>query len=281
VKKSVFVCIAILSITFTVYAEEEVISTFDEKWTISPFLNYNMGIFQQSNADRYRTNKPWNLGLGIRYKKISGKISFPLSFSSGFSLDFDINSYFNKIFYRAYIKYYNDFYVHDTSENSGLDAFTSGLMATYVQNHKNHSLSSVINLDKRQNVSSGSMLYGLGTFYTSMYSQTQTMSNYAEKQNLLYFGPSIGYSYIWVFQSGLFLNASILGFTNVGRNLSSNKWLIIPQVEPRIVFGHHNDTWSFNITLMNNSTILFWNNAGFSYDALTLLTLSTMFSKRF
>jgi hypothetical protein len=273
------------------YAEEaekteediEAISLFDEKWTISPFMNYNMGILQQNNADLYRTDKPWNIGLGIRYKKISGKLSFPVSSSSsvGFSLDFDINSYFDRIFYKAYIKYYTEFYVQDSAENSGLDAFTSGLMATYVKNHKNHSLSSVINLDRKQNVSSGSMLYGLGAFFTSMYSQTQTMSNYAEKQNILYFGPSIGYSYIWVFENNLFLNVSLLGFSNVGKNFSSDEWLTVPQVEPRVVFGHHSNKWAFNITVMNNSTILFWNDDGFSYDVLTLLTLSTMLSIRF
>jgi hypothetical protein len=260
---------------------EEAISLFDEKWTISPFLNYHMGIFQQNELDQYRTNKPWNIGLGLRYKKISGKLSFPLASSRGFSLDFEMNSYFDKIFYQAYIKYYDEFYVQETAENSGLDAFTSGIMATYVYNHKNHSLSSVINLDRKQNVSSGSMLYGFGTFYTSMYSQTKAMNNYAEKQNILYFGPSIGYSYIWIFENGLFLNISLLGFANIGRNFSSNEWLTIPQVEPRVVFGHHNDTWSFNITVMNNSTFLFWNDTNYSYDILTLLTLSTMFSKRF
>jgi hypothetical protein len=219
--------------------------------------------------------------LGLRYKKVAGKLSFPLSSDKGFALDFELNSYFDKVYFNAYIKYSDAFYVQETDENSGLDVFTAGHMATYVKNHKNHSLSSVINLDKKQNVSSGSLLYGLGAFYTSMYSQAETMSNYAEKQNLLYFGPSIGYSYIWVFESNLFLNVSVLGLTNVGKNLSSDEWLTIPQVEPKIVFGQHKNRWAFNITLMNNSTFLFWNSTDFSYDVLTLLTLSTMFSIRF
>jgi hypothetical protein len=105
------------------------------------------------------------------------------------------------------------------------------------------------------------------------------MSNYAEKQNILYFGPSIGYSNIWVSENGMFLNVSFLIFTNVGRNFSTNEWLTVPQVEPRVVFGHHKGTWSFNIKLMNNSLILLGKNN--NYDILTLLTLSTMFSKRF
>jgi hypothetical protein len=281
VKKSVFVCIAALSVIFSAYAEEETITLFDENWTISPFLNYNMGIFQQNAIDQYRTDEPWSAGLGIRYKKISGCLSFPLSSARGFSLDFDINSYFEKVYYKAYIKYYDDFYLQNTAENSELDAFTAGIIATYVHNHKNHSLSSVINLDKKQNVSSGSLLYGFGTFFTSMYSPGKTMSNYAEKQNLLYFGPGIGYSYIWVFENDLFLNVSFLVLTNVGKNLSSNEWLTIPQVEPGIVFGHHKNTWAFNIKLMNNSTVLFWNRADLSYDILTLVTISSMFSKRF
>ena len=280
-KKIVFAYMAAAAIMFAAiaYAEEteETVSLFDQKWAVSASSNNNMGIFSQY-TDLYISNRPWEIGLGLRYKKLSAQLAMPIA-SKKFSVDFAFNFYFEKTFYEAYFKYYDDLYVMNSDKNSGLDILSSGMMATYVFNYENHSLSSVINLDKKQSESSGSMLYGFGVFYTSIHSTTETMNHYTERQRLLYTGPSIGYSYIWVFENGLFLNVSFLFLSNFGLNITMNEWLTIPQIEPRVVFGNHKKRWSFNIKLMNNSAIIVWDDK--DYDMLTLLTFSTMFSVRF
>jgi hypothetical protein len=281
-----------------IIATEDIITTFKENWTFSIFSNYNMGAFNQSDTSQYRTNKPWDLGLGIRYKKFSFSVSFSMPFTitgidtntdndSSIDFDFEFATYFDKIYLEAYFKYYNNFYAFDTNESGGLDTLSTGIMATYVQNHKNHSLSSVIKLDKKQNISSGSLLYSLGAFFSSLDSTSETINNRDGRQNVIYFGPGIGYSYIWVFDNGLFLNASVIFLTNAGINLSTDKWLFIPYLEPTFVFGYHKTTWAFNIKVMYKTTVLLWDTAFFqtstdsNYSLLTLFTIALTFTKRF
>jgi len=275
------------NITAALYAQEntqESISAFEEKWTISAFAHYRMGIFNHNDteyyvSDRYITNNPLALGLGLRYKKIAASFSYPLPIKNKtFSMDFDFNSYLQKMYFEGYFKYYGDFYTEETNQKSGLDVLSLGVMATYVLNHENHSLSSVINLDKKQNTSSGSFLLSAGTFYSSLYSSNEIMSNYSERQRLLYTGPGFGYSYIHVFNNGMFFNISLLVFANIGINTTAVKMVTIPQLEPRFVFGQHKNRWSFNIKLVNNSAIIIWDNL--DGDVLDLLKISTMFSVR-
>jgi hypothetical protein len=282
-------------LSITVYAEDN-ITTFTEDWTFSLSANYNLGLLTQSDASQFRTNKPWNIGIGIRYKIFSIKTSFsiPVTDSSVVkpsvskpSFDFEVASYYNRVYFGTYFKYYRDYYVADTDEPVGLDTLSLGFTTTFVQNYKNHSLSSVNLLNKRQNISSGSFLYSLGAFYSSLYSSSEMISDFIEKQNIIYFGQGIGYSYIWAFKSGLFINASLVLFTNAGFNIITNKWLFIPHLEPNFVIGYHQNTWSVNLRIMNKTTVFLKESSFFvspdewDYNLLSLITTTLMFSKRF
>jgi hypothetical protein len=279
INKIIFISILFTALffNFPVYAEDN-IQYFDEKFAIDANLNFNYGVFNRED-EVYSTNRILNVGLGFRYKYFSFAIAFPIPFNVA-SFDFEINPYFDKIYYHAYIKYYQDFYTGNSSEKSGLDVFSSAITATYVANHENHSLSSVISLDKKQTVSNGSFLYAFGTFFSSIYSTDETMDDYTGKrQNLVYFGPGIGYSYTWVFENDIFLNLSTVVFTNLGINTNTKDFSFIPQLEPHLVFGQHKNTWSFNIKIANNSEILL---KGLNYfDILTLNSFTATVSKRF
>jgi hypothetical protein len=237
-----------------------------------------MGIFGKVDSDQYETTKPLSVGLGVRYKKVSAKMSLSVPYN-GPSFDFELSSYLNRLYFEAYFKYYHNFYVRDTEERNELDMLSSGATMTFVQNYSNHSLSSVIKMDKKQNVSSGSFLYGFGLFYLSLDSKTEPLNNYEGRQRLIYTGPGIGYSYIWVFENGTFLNASFVLFLNAGINTSTGTWSAIPQWEPKIVFGQHHNTWSFNIKMANNTTFILWDTNNHNY--INLISLSATFSKRF
>jgi hypothetical protein len=254
-----------------VYAENS-ITTFDNDWAFSFFSNFNRGTFAQSGTAAFSSKPIWDIGMGIRYKKISASVSFPVPAADSSvaepSFDFEFVSYLDKIYFDAYFKYYRDYH-GNSDEPCGLDTLVSGIAATFVQNYRDHSMSSVNELNKRQNISSGSFLYSLGAYYSSL-------NNYDEKQKLLYCGPGFGYSYIWIFRSGLFMNASLVFFANAGYNISTDKWLFIPHLEPNLVFGYHRDTWSANIKVMNKTTVV-----DESYDLLTLTTITCTFSKRF
>jgi hypothetical protein len=283
IKRIIYIFLFTSNVLFsTVLYANDYITLFDEDFTVSLFTNYNMCSFSDSNASKYETDKPFDIGFGFRYKKFSAQVSIPLSFDEQFNIwsyDFEVDSYFNSVYYEAYFKSYPDLYIKDSNKSGGLSIHSSGLMATFLQNNENHSLSSVIKLDKKQNKSSGSLLYGFGIFHSSLYSTDQTLERFRNKQHLLYLGPSIGYSYTWVFKNDIFLNLSLVYFSNIGLNINTNNCLFIPQLEPKIVIGYHNETWSINLKLMNHAKFIVWNKD--DLDILTLVSITAMFSKRF
>ena len=261
---------------------EDAISSFDDDWAVSPFVNYNMGSFSGFDSREYRTDKPFDVGVGLRYKWLSAAGSVSTSFSEPFDLwsfDIDAASYFDSMYVRAYFKRYRNMAVVEDAVDSSLDIHSSGIMAMFVHNSENHSLGSVVKLEKRQNVSSGSLLYGFGVFHSSLYSAAGTIERYKDRLHLLYFGPCVGYSHTWVFRNRVFLNVALVHVASPGVDLSTKRWLYIPQAEPQVVVGHHHDSWSMNFRVMNLSKFLIWNKS--DVDNLTLISWTWMFSQRF
>jgi hypothetical protein len=302
--KSIFVALLIFHILFStaVYAEDtiedntpiESISAFNQNWTISVFSNYHMGVFTQSDDSRYMTSNPWSVGLGIRYKKFSISASYAIPIQGMASnFDFEMATYATRFYFVAYLKYYQNFfgiqnYFERDDKPGGLNVLSAGLRMTFVQNYLNHSLGSVVKLDKKQNISSGSFLYGFGLFLSSLDSSTEMINISNNKQNLLYTGFGIGYSYIWVLKGGFFINGSFVFLLNSGINLSTKKWLNLPQLEPNIVIGyHHSSIWSINLKIMNRTTFILWDLASGlkpdegQYSLLSFTSIGLMFAVRF
>jgi hypothetical protein len=256
------------------------ITEFDEKFTLTFFGRNNIGVFRLQEIARYKTDIPWELGIGFRYRGISARMAIPVSFDKT-SFDFQINSYHEKMFVEFFMKRYRYFYNVDDIEqnNAGLDIGAGGITAGWIQNNKRHSLASVFNLDRKQNISNGSVLYGIGIFYTTIYSENKDIARYGERQTLFYFGPMAGYSYTWVLPHDMFINTGInIGF-NMGINTKKNTVLFIPQFRPKFSFGHHNDTWSVNIIMSAHSVILLWERD--ISDTFVPATVTLNFSKRF
>jgi hypothetical protein len=259
---------------------EEPITAFNENFALSFFGNYNIGIFNQHQTLSYRTDEPWNIGLGVRYKNISAQISVPISFNSN-SFVFELNSYFEKIFFELFLKRYQNFHDDQKTEynDAGLDIMSTGITAGWIHNNQNHSLSSVYSLDKKQNISNGSFLYGFGMFYTSIYSENYDIKHYDTRKYIIHFGPMAGYSYTWILPHNMFINTDVTIGINLGINVTEDKILFIPQIKPKISFGHHNGTWSINTVMGSNSTIILWGRNDFDIFAPSTMTIT--FSKRF
>ena len=275
--KNCIISLILLIVPFVPMFSDDVIIPFEEKLAINIFSSYKSGDFSHNFNTDYATEEPWNIGLGIRYKNISAQFSIPISFSSSF--DAEVNSYFDNLYYELFCKHYTDFYDDKQGDenNIGLDIFSTGISVAWVHNNKNHSLSSVLKMNMKQTASSGSLVYGFGTYFSSIYSNDR-LSFYNDRQNILYFGPSIGYSYIFVFNNGFFMNLALSLRPNIGIGLNGTTVLFAPQVEPRIVIGHHHTAWSINLKMMHNSTIFLWNNS--RIDMLGLATITMMFSRR-
>jgi hypothetical protein len=259
---------------------EDAITEFDERLTLDIFANFNIGLFRVQEISRYKTDMPWAAGVGIRYRKMSVRIAVPVSFSNA-TFNLEVNSYYEKMFLEFFLRKYRYFYHEDDIEytNAGLDIGAAGLSAGWIQNNKRHSLGSVFNLDRKQNTSNGSLLLGVGLYYTSLYSENKDMPRYHERQRLVYFGPSAGYSYTWVLPHDLFINTGITIGLNLGINTTANALLCIPQFRPKFCLGRHGGTWSVNIIAYNNITIIQWKPD--TSDTFTPETVTLNFSKRF
>jgi hypothetical protein len=256
---------------------EEATTSFGEKLALNFMGNYNVGIFEHRQTLSYKTDEPWRIGLGFRYKKIAAQIFVPVSFNFN-SFDLEFNSYFEKMYIELFLKHYRSFYNEDTGDDdAGLDVMAAGITAGWVYNNQNHSLSSIYHLDRKQNISNGSFIYGFGAFYTSIYSENIDIKQYNERKHIIHLGPMAGYSYTWILPRDIFINTSITGGTNLGVNVTGKELLFIPQIKPKISFGHHNRTWSVNAVMTCNSTILLWKNTP---DMLAPSTMTIIFSKR-
>jgi hypothetical protein len=212
----------------SVAAEDDTVSTgnivyFTEHFALNAFGAFGITGFFQDREVGYQAQNPWALGLGLRYKKISVKISLPPFYALDDkpleTYNVQVNSYHNAIYYEAFLKNYRKFSIVD-SDNATIDLnlFSAGISAGWTLNNTNHSLSAVYNLDGRQLSPSGSFLFGLGVFYTSLYSGDGSVKHYADKQRFLYFGPQVGYSYTFVFPYNMFFNIKLAIGLNTGIN---------------------------------------------------------------
>jgi hypothetical protein len=165
------------------------------------------------------------------------------------------------------------------NKNIDLRGFSSGISAGWLLNGKNHSLSAVYDLDCKQLSSNGSPILGFGVFYTSIFSDDKIIRRYSDNQHFIYFGPNLGYSYTFVFSRNIFLNMSLVIGLDAGITINSNKWLFIPLIMPKLSFGHHNNTWSINVTAGCNYTAVIWDIN--TIDNLLPATMTITFSKRF
>ncbi|GMO64762.1 MAG: hypothetical protein Ta2A_12550 [Treponemataceae bacterium] len=265
--------------------DETIIVPFPQKMALNISFKYNIGIFQQQ-LTVYRTDKPFDIGLGLRYKNIAAKIFVavdPDAIPFHDSFDTALNFYFRNTYFETFVNRYTNFYNNDDEtdvhENIGLEVFNAGFLSGWVVNNKRHSLRSVFSLSEKQIESSGSFMYGLGVFYTSLHSETTAMPHYNERKHIVYFGPTIGYSYIWIFSHDLFLNLMGNIGIDLGINIPDTRLLFIPQINPKITFGHHGDAWSINTVLGYNASVFLWDKK--NIDTIAPATISVTFSGRF
>jgi hypothetical protein len=259
---------------------EEAMTPFDEQFAASLFSNYSISIFMREQTEGFRTDEPWRIGLGFRYKKYAAFYSVPVNLKFSF-FDLELNSYPGKSYFEIYLKRYQNYYADraDKTNNAGLDVMSAGITAGWIHNSQNHSLGAVYALNEKQNISSGSPLYGFGVYYTQLYSDNDKISRYNERNHILHFGPMAGYSYTWILSNDIFINTGISIGANLGINAAESELLFVPQIKPKISLGRHGRAWSINAVMGSNAAILLWNHDDF--DILAPSTMTVTFSKRF
>lgn len=263
--------IIFFTVFFTVhlFSQEDEIVMFDSNWIVGLSLNYNeMGFTNNNESGIYRGNKPLDVGIGVKYKKLYGQINFnlPIVYNDydPNPNSFDINMDFlgDKLLVNANFSRYSSFYKNeytesDTEENIFLDnnyleIITSGLSFLWILNHEKHSLRGIYELDRMQTVSNGSFLAGFGAHYHSIFSPDNLLENYNTRQHYVYLSPLFGYSYTWLFTGGFFINGIITAGFNYGWYVNENEFVYMPIITPNITFGYHLKTWSFTSSIKGN-----------------------------
>jgi hypothetical protein len=260
------------------------IVSFNEPFAFTVFGAFGITNFSQERAAEYQAQNPWALGFGARYKQVSLGLSLPSFYAfdnNPFeSFNIQINSYYDALYYEAFVKNYQEFSLIKSDDTYvDLNLLSAGISAGWIQNNKNHSLSAVYDLDSRQLKSSGSFLWGMGVFYTSIYGSNDSIRHYDSKQRFIYFGPNAGYSYTFVFPHDMFFNIKLSLGLDAGINTSENRWQFIPQIMPKISFGYHGNSWSISFIGECADTIIFWGKK--DVDNILLSSMTIAFSKRF
>ena len=257
-KKIICAFLLLMFISVTVHAQEDnagekektKIVKLKNLLTFKTSLEYNFMAFEQTSEDySFRTNRPWDFGLGIGIKNIflGFSVSVPFlkdrNYNESQSFDISFDRYTEKGFTSAFVKYYDGF--HDIVKNDiDLRILNIGASHEWIINRE-HSLRSVYTLDSRQTVSNGSFLAGLSAFFTSIHSEYSGLSNYAERHSYFYTGPTFGYSYTWVIKESYFFNVLStfgLNFIFSGGGLSFGF-----QALPKFSLGYNSKWWSVNV----------------------------------
>jgi len=291
IKLFVFI-INIFCIFPLLYAQENVLS-FDKNWALDVSLNYHTLQFYQSDSFVCRGNKPLDLGLEIRYKKFELGFNIELPFLYEYyyprSESFDINTKYigervvTNINFSKYSSFYIDEY-QDMGKEVDLDIMSTGFSVYWILDHEKHSLRGVYKLDRKQTVSSGSPLIGFGGYYNSIHSNDNKLPGYEDKQHFIYLSPLAGYSYVWIFGSGLFLNIDITVGANHGLHINERKFVLMPMAFPNMTFGYHFNTWSVNASVGANMylAIQSFNNENIDWHQLLKINAVLLnVSKRF
>ena len=239
--------------------------SFDNNWTIDLSLNFNFLQFDQENLFSCRGNKPLDIGIGLRYKKIALEFNVTLPFFTEFyhasseSFDLNFNYIENKYIINTFFSRYNSFFIKNyqimdtavpvTDTDVDLGILSTGASFRWILNSEIHSLRGVYKLDRQQTVSSGSLTLGVGIYYHSLYSADKNLPGYETKQHFIYTGPLVGYSYTWIFKNNAFFNIDVAGGINPGLNASEKKFVFIPALFPNATFGYHFKTWSIATSL--------------------------------
>lgn len=253
-----------------VFAEEtgnSAIASFPDKFSIQLIARYNYASLSGESMDDkvLATNRPVDLGLGGGYGDWTWSSLFTLSFGADSekpktqATDWQLNYYGDRFFWSLFLKANNGFYWKDSEADefrkAKLLTVSAGYDIDYLWNRE-HSLRAAYSLDRRQKKSNGSFIWGAGVYYHGLVSLDSLLPQYGKYQQFIHLGPSIGYSYTWVWQNGWFFNLLGVASTSFGKNVTRNQWMRFSQVFPKFAVGYHSQKWSVHFPFFVNALLL-------------------------
>jgi hypothetical protein len=242
-----------LALCFCDENAQNAVERFNTDWNISIFSGYKYLLFLYGADEFASPNRPVDIGLGLSYKDWGFSLSMPFPFffeenKSPQTID-GAFSYCNDFIYGQFsFKIYKGFHIADAEEIPlELSISTATLQGMYILN-KEHSLRSIVNLDRLQNISNGSFLFGGAVAFTSI--QSDDIPAYNEESRYAHIGPAAAYSYTFIFKNHLFINLFLNAGVDLCINRDSRNVSVTPRINPKIAIGKHNSSWSFKFELV-------------------------------
>jgi len=278
-RKTVFCIVLLKCICVNAFTQDNIVK-FDNRLAVSFSNKYNFIEYFQGMDKGFYSYDIINVGLGISYKNALFNFGITLPMvtfinPSTTALDTGFKYSMDKYYFEGNLEYYNNFFYGGKSVN--MEILSVGLFGQYVFNNQNHSLGSVYGLNSHQLKSTGSLLMGADAFFS--YMNTNDKAHSIDENNFIMFGPSIGYSYIFVLETGWFCNAMAVLAPNIGISYENVDFCFAPQIRPKLAFGHHGKLWSANIIFESNFS--FYIRAEKPVSALETASAGFTISRRF
>lgn len=225
---------------------------------------------QDSSFEReYLPNNPFSLGFGISIYNtvLSGSYGYPFDFTVEKDLgktkifDFQIHNYSKKFVADVFVQKYKGFYMSEQGIKGykicpDLEIKQYGAFGQYVLNHKKFSYKAAFNQSERQLKSAGSILLGVGIYYSKVESDSSFIYNDKNSMPNFQFGISGGYAYTWIPKQNYFVSGSVttgihFGYEKV-EHFGKKKLEVYPTVFPRIAVGYNTEDWSLALSYISN-----------------------------
>lgn len=272
-------------------AGDSAVVSFQDRLSIQLIARYNYASFSGESTDDKDlvTNRPIDLGLGGGYGDWTWSSLFTVSFGADSkkpktqATDLQLNYFGDRFFWNLFLKVNNGFYWKDSEADefrkAKLLTVSAGYDIDYLWNRE-HSLRAAYSLDRRQKKSNGSFIWGAGVYYHGIVSLDSLLPQYTKYQQFIHLGPSVGYSYTWVWQNGWFFNLLGVASTSFGKNVTRNQWMLFSQVFPKFAAGYHGEKWSIHFPFFVNA-IRLSSNDGMLDDIFFNASGGFMLTRRF
>lgn len=268
----------------------EVVSEFDNLFSVRFLANYNYASLMSSEYGygTLHSNRPLDIGFGIGLWDFSLDFKYTLPFtagkakkkSAGFDtgLDFFPRNLWMQVKYRKYSGLTSQI-EYSSEDKSGSDDVATpekgkNIEEQYVDlrqrdiylsviwvpaGKKKFSVRAPYYLDRIQSSSAGSPLFGGKIQYSSTEDMSGTLDFYLETRDIYSSWAMAGYSYTWVFEHNLFVNAWGLGGFAMGA-IGSGALAFLPEFNGKLAFGRWHEFWSWNAVVQATYSPMFYSS---------------------
>lgn len=241
-------------------SNEKSVTGFKRAYPLRILCDYNFVSLATGDASaKYLTsNRPVEVGIGFGYKDLYFDLRYALPFtvSNGRSksaayetgLDFFPGNWWLSGKYRRYAGFTSG----DDSSNVFVNLFERDLYISALwigTSDGKFSPRAAFFLDRKQRYSAGSLIVGGRLQHTKTKDKGSTLKDFQEYRKIHSQWVNAGYTYTWVFNNKMFLNAWGTAGVSLNEEYKTKKIFVIPEVGMKMAYGYIGEKWSWNNVL--------------------------------